>query len=241
MDERARIEAIRDGLEADRLVVTGQPHFETIALTSESIGPGEVQAIRARLGVGPADSLLTFASEPISDTYGGAEAGRKFWGYNERTTFDALLKGVKVVAERYAVGVRIVIRPHPKEDTGYFENLVKNHKDGGVSLRIDTGIDSIELIKASDLVCGMSSMFLIEAALVNTPVVSAQIGLKRDNPFVLDRMGVVRSVLEPSSLEVELERFIVRHERPYYGLSSSHKAAERIVTEVEISLCRSSQ
>ena len=80
MDERARHEAIRDGLDANRLVVTGQPHFQTILRTSESVTRGEVEAVRARLGVDPAVCLTTFASEPISGMYGGEEAARKFWG-----------------------------------------------------------------------------------------------------------------------------------------------------------------
>ena len=91
------------------------------------------------------------------------------------------------------------------------------------------------------MVCGMSSMFLIEAAIMDVPVISLQIGLKRDNPFVLDRTGVVPSILAASSLLAELERFIVRRERPRYGLDSSRNAVETIIREMEGSLCQCSR
>ncbi len=241
MDETARTEAIAAGLDSARLVVTGQPHFESVLKTMDSIEPRELEGIRAHFGVEHGDRLVTFASEPISDTYGSEEAGREFWGYSERTVFAALLRSVAEIAERHSMRVGIVIRLHPKEDAGYFENLMVTQSGKRTYLRIDREIDAVKLMKASDLVCGMSSMFLIEAAVANVPVISVQIGLKRENPFVLDRSGAIPSVLETSSLQRELERYLVRHEQPRYGLGQSRDAVRNIVMEMEGSLCRNSQ
>jgi hypothetical protein len=241
MDEKAKAEAVHEGLGADRLVVTGQPHFQCFLRGSESIGANEVQAIRARFGAEPGDRLITFASEPICDTYGGEEAGCAFWGYNERSIFAALMDGIRETAESHAIRVGIVIRPHPKESRGYFENLVANRTEARVFLTIERNIESVKLIKASDLVCGMSSMFLIEAAIMDIPIMSLQIGLKRDNPFFLDRIGVVHSVLDPSGLLVELERLLIQRERPHYALDCARDAVNNIIREMEGSLCRNSR
>jgi hypothetical protein len=83
-----------------------------------------------------------------------------FWGYNERSVFDAVLHGIERVSERANMCTSMVIRLHPKENPAYFEKLVAGRGAGRVSLMIDRHTDSVRLIMASNLVCGMSSMFL---------------------------------------------------------------------------------
>jgi hypothetical protein len=70
---------------------------------------------------------------------------------------------------------------------------------------------------------------------------SVQIGLKRENPFLLDRMGIVQSVLDPATLERELLRFMVDRIRPMYKLDCTQNAVENIILQVEKCLWQSSQ
>lgn len=57
-----------------------------------------------------------------------------------------------------------------------------------------------------DVVCGMSSMFLLEALICNKDILSIEIGLQRENPFVLDRLGISKSILTEEELFQKLEK-----------------------------------
>jgi perosamine synthetase len=59
---------------------------------------------------------------------------------------------------------------------------------------------SWDLINKSDLVIGMSSMFLIEAVMMGKPTISVMIGLEGKNPFILSRRKILNTVLTEKEL-----------------------------------------
>ena len=205
MDELARTEAEADGIDPARLAVTGQPYFETLLKkTDASQGP----TLRSRLGIAAGEKLLMFVSEPICDTYRETDGSGHYWGYTERTIFRAVLEAAEALSESMPGRLTIMVRHHPKEKRGNFADIIGCAR-GGCRVIVDSGALARDAIDAADLVVGMSSMLLLEAAVLGRPVLSVQIGLRRRNPFVLCRMGSLQPVTDPAGLVQALKSGLV--------------------------------
>lgn len=214
MDEFARKEAINDGLPEERLVVCGQPYFETL------IG-FKPKLTREELGFKKNDFIITFASEPISKSYG---EDANILGYTEKSILKNVLDALSEIDYAY----KFVIRPHPKENLEDFKNT---------NCIIENKVQSQELIYHSDLVIGMSSMFLIEAILMNKAVLSVQIGLKIQNPFILDKIGVLKSIIDIYELKKQLREIIVNKNLLKYNFEVIKNPVDRIINLMERTLC----
>lgn len=231
LDDYARMEMIGEGLPAERIVACGQPYFETVLARREDLGKS--QQFCSASGIASEDFLVLFASEPITSTYGpGALA---YWGYTERTILSSLVRAVEKVAEETERSVVLVVRPHPKEGSEHFLDIVA--QCDRIRCLFDMGNSPWMLMKRADLVCGMSSMFLIESIIFGRPVLSVQIGLCREDPFVLSRRGTMRSVMSEGDLIARLRSSIIHgmHEIPAFEVIRN--PVERIIVEMERLLC----
>lgn len=202
MDELARKEAARDGLPEERLVIVGQPYFETVKKKADFVTADDRKRLRRDLGIAPEQPLFVFASEPLSQEQG--EPGRD--GYTEISSFRLLAEGLSEFCRRRNKNATILVRPHPRERPGNLDGVVSALPSGFVTVLYDNRSDIHATILASNVVCGMSSMFLIEAAILGKPVLSLLPGLHGENPFVLDRLGVIQSVTDNETLQTRLER-----------------------------------
>lgn len=200
MDDLAKKMLEEDGIESDRFILSGQPHFDTVRdrfLRASRIYSGD------RWNV-------VFVSEPICQDYDGCDGDTLYWGYNERTIFDNLYCGLKKVAACCGCKIRIIIRPHPRENPEYWKQVMKKRGSDDIEIGIDTANDSFSVMKSADLICGMSSMFLLESMICGKTVLSIEIGLKRDNPFILDKTGYCKSILSEGELIDHLKRAFSR-------------------------------
>lgn len=227
MDELAKTTLIEEGIDEHRIVITGQPHFESVFDKYQL----------ARLAYDRNYWNIVFVSEPIAQDYDANDENKLYWGYNERTIFKHLYDCLKRLAKDIVKPIRIIVRPHPREDITYWTKVVQNQHSDYIELELDVQHDSYEILKAADVVCGMSSMFLLEAVICEKPILSIEIGLQRENPFVLDKEGISRSILTTEELEIRLKQVI-------QGLQSGKKkdalnfkviknAAENIVSVIE--------
>lgn len=190
MDELAKKLLEKDGIESDKIILSGQPHFDTVRdrfLHATEVYPGD------RWNV-------VFVSEPICQDYDGCNGGELYWGYNERTIFDSLYLCLETAAECCKCKIRLIIRPHPRENPGHWNAVMKKQGNDDIMIDTDTTNDSFSVMKSADLICGMSSMFLLESVICGKTVLSIEIGLKRENPFVLDRTGHCKSILSEEQL-----------------------------------------
>lgn len=194
MDELAKTLIMKDGIDETRIVITGQPHFESVHAKYRQAQPaydGEYWNI-------------VFVSEPISNDYDGNEKEKLYWGYNEKTIFYRLYNCLTKMADSLPKKIRIVIRPHPREDINNWNEVIQTLSCESIMLELDAQNDSFSILKSADIVCGMSSMFLLEAVICEKPILSIEIGLCRENPFVLDKVGICHSILTEAELSLRL-------------------------------------
>ena len=202
MDELAKREAVRDGLPENRLIIVGQPYFETVKKKVASISEDDKRNYRRACNVASDALLFIFASEPLSQEQG--ESGR--YGYTEISSFRFLAEGIVSKCRKFNRRATIIIRPHPREQQGNLDNVLSSLPSDVIAMLFDDQSDVHLAMFASDVVCGMSSMFLIEAAIIGKPVLSLLPGLCTENPFVLDRLEVVRSITDRETLERKLDQ-----------------------------------
>ncbi len=227
MDELARREAMADGLPAARLEVTGQPHFQALA-SKPKPGSDKLAEVRSSWRIESDELTVVFASEPMTEIWGS----RPEFGFTELTTIKDLVESLEKVAVNADKKICLIVRPHPREDRVKLEQVV------GLSSRIVRMIvtDSYsaeEVICAADLVCGMSSMFLLESAFLDKPTISIQIGLKTESLFVLDRSGVLKSIFEKSGLAQSLKQALIERKCDRVRMPFLTNSIENVIAQVE--------
>jgi hypothetical protein len=236
MDEIGRGEAIRDGLDPGIIVVTGQPHFEAVLEIGRRILPERIRSIRNLLGAEKNDKVIVFVSEPISKDYGKTGNGN-FLGYDERTVFSEVEKALVSVASVFEGKFILVVRPHPREEQENWSDI-SGKALNKINYVVDRESNSILIACSADLVVGMSSMLLIEAAILKKPVMSVQIGLTGPDPFILSKRGSVATITEQSDLEDKFRSVLLENELPGCGFDFITDAGEKIISLVEENLCR---
>lgn len=219
MDEYAKKEIEREGIPGDRIVVTGQPYFEWFKHWVEEVEDDELLRVKRMFGY-ENEKVIIFASEPICKTY-GRNAGA--WGYTEETIFRVFQESIDYVTRLTRKRVSVIIRPHPKED---MENWQKRTWDTEyITYYIDKEIENRLAIRMADLVVGMTSMFLIESALCGKKFLSIQIGLRKENNFILEKEGITKSIVTKEELKDKLLEFMEEKMETVLWNTSNHAAS----------------
>ena len=232
MDNYAKEEGIKEGLPPSGLVVTGQPYFETLIKNSKKINSDKIKKIKRKFEISEKDFFITYASEDLSKTYKETDNSCHYWGYTERTIFRNLVKAIEKISHKYNKNIKTVIKIHPKEDINNYFDIIKKYNK--LNIIADKNSKPHDLILSSDLICGMSSMFLIESVISGKPTLSIQIGLKRKNPFILDRRNILKSILNEDDLFRSLKSVIVENKIPEYKFEIIKNATNNIIREMEI-------
>ncbi|WP_236686387.1 hypothetical protein [Paramagnetospirillum magnetotacticum] len=177
MDDKARDEALAEGVPASCLQVTGHPGLAGLAREiSEATAPRR-RDLRMRLGLGvPPRQLIAFIGEPVARDQGTDSRTPGWRGYTERDVL-ALLCGQ---LQPMAGTVDLAILPHPRDDLVELEALWQSLR-GNLGGGIVRDFGGRQVVLAADRVAGMASILLYEAWLQAKPVISLQPGLVRDD------------------------------------------------------------
>jgi len=237
-DEISKKEAVKDGLEESRIAVVGHPYFEVLLNKGRNITGREIKETRQHFDVDDDEFMITFASEPVSSDYAQEGSLQHYWGFSEKTIFNELLDAIKRVNCGLNRKVTVVIKLHPREKSDNFSDVIAGHQAGNIRVKISDDFDTVNLMCASNLICGMSSMFLIESVILGRPVISILIGLKRENPFVLDRIGVLKSILDRDELRDKIKSAILENSLPACSFEFIRNPVENIINLMEMHLCR---
>jgi len=232
MDEFARREMCALGIESERLVVTGQPFFDHIRKSGERIRVQEVEKLRHMLTGGDDGLVFVFASQPIASIHRQNGIEEDYWGYTENTVLQSVVAQLQKLTKNLETKVTLVVRLHPKDEENAYRDVLRgSHK--WLNTVFDRELNSNLLLKTADLVIGMFSMVLLEAAILGTRFISVQIGLKRENPLIFDRLGLARSILTEAELEKTLHEILTGSYSSNLELPFNFGATDRIVEYLE--------
>ncbi len=232
MDELAKQEMIALGIDGDKLIVTGQPFFDYIRRTGERFTAREIEVVRRELSDDEGGLVFVFVSQPIASLHRKNGMAEDHWGYTETTVLTSVTRCLEKLTEELRIKVTLVIRLHPKDEVdAYGEILTKLHPF--IKYVFDRKTDSSLLLQAADLVMGMFSMVLLEAAILDRPFISVQIGLKRESPLIFDRMGSASSILTEVELEKSMRAVLQGNAQQRPELHFEFGAVKRIVEHLE--------
>jgi hypothetical protein len=185
------------GCPSDRLAVTGQPYFDDLRSWLDS---HDRSSLRRALGIRRGERLLVFASEPQAQDYGDS------LGYTE---IDSLRVLMEVLSGLDCGRWRLLVRAHPTENP---DALSREMAGKPIAAEFAPDWPPRKLMLAADVVVGMTSMFLVEAALLGRATLSLQPGLRIEDAFIGRRLGLVTSAYSADGCRTALEK-ITSHTR----------------------------
>ncbi len=232
MDELAKDEVAALGIDRSRLLSTGQPFFDEIRKSGERVSVEESQSLHSRLSSKNHGKLLVFASQPIAELHRQNEIAEDYWGYTEKSIFRRVFSALDQVTQKVNQAVTFVVRLHPKDGPDAYRDLLPGDSKL-ITPVFDRETDSTLLLKAADLTIGMFSMILLEAAILQCPFISVQIGLKREDPLILSRTGRVRSILTDEELVQALQAALIGTGQAGLKLEFQFGATNRIINYLE--------
>lgn len=238
MNEYAKQQIINEGINEEKIIVSGQPYFDYLIEKQENTDKCKITDLKKALCKNEDTVLVTYVSEPISKTYNENDESEHYWGYTERTIFKQFFNIINTIAEAYKINIKLIIRLHPKEDDNNYDDIIDYIDSKYISILTDKKIDGFNLMCASDLICGMSSMFLIEAAIIRKPIVSMQMGLKRENSFILHKKGILKSILYEKDLEKKLKKILIEHQFEDGSFKVEKGAVDKVIENMEAVLCQ---
>ena len=181
LDKDAREGCCSDSIPPSILAITGNPYWDRLYDSRQ--GPAETcrTSVRRQLGISD-DTLLGLIISSNLRNLG------LHLGYDEADFFRA----AHPFPDRTIAGRPIswVVKPHPKESPSELRDLLDA---AGIQLRLLEGISAIDAVLAADLVLGMCSSVLLEAAILGRTVVSLQPGVDENKMRYLrifNRLGI---------------------------------------------------
>ncbi len=183
IDATAYDQAVRVGIPSDRLVITGQPHLESLPKRfQDPLLHRQGRALRREwLGDDPhatSTRLVLFASEPFALDFGPMTPYDR--GFTETEALEALVEAVQWCERRHAFRAVIVCKLHPTQ-------LQQSVELGPLAVRRQVQVVADQppwpCIVAADVIAGMESIFLIESSLAGKPTI--RVHLDEQRPDVL--------------------------------------------------------
>jgi hypothetical protein len=156
------------GFPAGKIVVAGSPAFDALF----DVDAGKVAALRNRLSERGYAKLVVFACEPATPPQTSADIKRRF-GFCEEEIVAMVAAAAADTAARLSQKIHVVFKRHPIQIAHGTGPHALSHDERFLTFSTFDG-DRLEIVAAADLVVGMRSMLLYEAALVGRPVVSVQ-------------------------------------------------------------------
>jgi len=203
IDKYMKKEMLKDGFGEEKLVITGNPFFDTFEKTESKKG-----------------DYILFASQPFSelDRNDNKEEDKPF--FNEVDVFSQIVEQLEKL--KIDLPIKIALHPRSKKRNKY-NNIINNS-----SLKIEVAQENTEnLIEKAGLVIGINTMVLFQAAITGNKVISYQpdINLNQD-PLVSNHLKISYSAYSKEALKKVLEDVLLKK-----GITSQNSGADNYLNK----------
>lgn len=198
-DANAAMEAAAEGIPEHRIAVTGNPYYEMLLERYRGFDREVRLRFRESVALPRTGTVVLFASQPIRALYGDR------LGYTEDQVLEVVADALGQVAEWIGHPVVLAVRAHPRQG-----GLPLPRTSRAVLVRSAAGDDPLGWSLAADLVVGMNSAMLLQAALLGSRVVSVQPGLAGADVLPSNRFGLSDGVYRAEDVAPALYRALAR-------------------------------
>ena len=159
IDERAKHIAIKEGIDEKDLVIVGNPYHHWLKNWKPKISKSK---FLEKIGlINQGKKLLVFAPDPLSNIN-----GKEAFGFDELSA-SARLVDLFEKNKSQVIDWIVLIKMHPNQSIDKLNFISKDHKS---FILVSAEVDVNETIFFADVVIGFFSSFLIEASIMNKPV-----------------------------------------------------------------------
>ena len=218
IDEKAQQELESVLADRCRIVITGSPVFDALKELVNSSARSSKELI------------ILFVLEPDITGMSDVEI-RSRLGFTEADCLKAGYKAACELARRKNIFLRFTLKPHPRDDRNRVQQLVQELEPNAHHIPIEVWQGSKEeALIESDIVMGIRSMLLLEAAFVLKPVISIQLNRKTSSLLTDGRKGI-RLALSEKEIEQQLDDSLATPIRDdNYPEFQSYSAIEHFIT-----------
>ena len=234
-DGQAKYEAIVEGLPRNILKITGSPALSSLYDKREKYKRSPPKRLN-KLTENSIRPIIVFISEIISDglitDYSQRKNSSNLIGYDENIVRSDILEALSEVFKSCTV----LEKPHPR--AAYKET--KAISDQNINWQVTMGQDLHSLCWWGDIVIGMRSMGLFEAAILGKATISYQPNLKGKNRCTAVRKELIPCCRSMDSLKTWLKQYPQTQSdlfvgRPDYAHKGAATAVYTILKEISIS------
>ena len=212
MDDIAARELVALGCPPNRVRVTGQPRFDA---PLDGLPPDLRERARASLAIDASRRVAVFASQPRGAPYD--EGG----GFTQEEALSAFLDALQEVA----LDALALVKLHPVEQIEPVAAAVSARS--GNEIRLLQEGSTLDLAAAADVFCGMTSIVLLDAALLGVPTVSIRPGGGASH-FVEVNADLIRTATTPEEVRSAIAEGLAHpHAAPSSRFSSGSAARVR--------------
>ena len=167
VDAYMKKQIIAEGVAANKVKITGNPFFESFGLVKKNNG-----------------HYILFASQPFSEARFRFREIANLPIFNEVEIFADIVK----ILEEKNIRLPILIGFHPySKNRNKYNRIIKKSK---IKI-IASGKETEKLIDQADLVIGINTVILFQAAMMGKKVISYQPGIKpKEDPLFSNRLGL---------------------------------------------------
>lgn len=184
IDSIAKEEIIKIGIEERKISIVGSPHLES------------VRKLKIQNSKIKGKSIL-FLSQPISEIHNDD------LGLNEIN----ILKLLLTVVESDFPSYHVSIKPHPREREVKFAEIVKNNQIVEVSI-LDKTTDLIQVFEDHEVVVGIVSTALLEAAVLGSKTLSIQFESNGKFKFFASEKGIIPTAFTKDEVIFEMKKIL---------------------------------
>lgn len=201
------------GFTSGQLVLTGPPNIEATVRFCRSVSPQQREFWRAEQGLSTDDFVITFFSDPFyiganGEHFEGPGAligpkGKSLFGYTSIEILTAVLEDLEEACKEARRSCKMIIKPHPAEYAECLRSVVDLTRISWLDVSVRAGGNAAQWIVMADVLMGMMTIALLEAALVGKPSLSVEIGLLdsgADDPCVSNLLGYTVPIYQRSRL-----------------------------------------
>lgn len=220
-DKIAKNDLLGIGIPEWQIVVTGHPAFDVAIKVAEDFSEIKRSKVLQRLGLKDAMNYVLFVSEPVE-----ADHGSKDLGYSEFTLLDRTCR--TLLQLELETRLPLIIKLHPREDTSKYDSVLREYNTLKI-ISVKDEIDRFDLVLSAKLVLGITSLLLLEAALIGLPVYCIIPG-DGARSFIGVRLGWVKEIHHEDDLKALLSGYSGK--LPSANINADHNAADNIVVHI---------
>jgi len=211
----------RLGFAGENVLVVGHPWLAEL-VESRAAHTATPKTPRDRDAV-----CVLFVSENIAeDVANGRNAP---FGFDEIDSFDVLYRAASAAAE-LGTKVSVAVKCHAYEDPARFRKYLEGLTPPPLMrvASVPPGGNPRAWVLWSDLIVGISSMLLLEAMVLDRPVISVQPGLQRENTFQAGVNGYARTLTDPAEAVSVMTQMIRDPEERRVALDGHRKFTDTL-------------